>query len=218
MKAIYRCAMALMALDDITRAKEASSYGRKLDPLNESFKILARKLSQRKDILYNQQQKRQDHQDRIMKQTRTLKAALKMRNIVIKLRSTAPEMEDAVIHLTDPVDISSTLILPILLLYPLNGQTDLIKSCSEQSTVIEHLEYVLPPPWDEKREYEVEDVDCLMETTKGGIVKVGKRLSLKRILGDDNVELVDNMAKLQIVPKARVNDWITSWKRKQGCD
>lgn len=206
-----------MALEDITCAEEASSYGQKLDPLNESFKSLSWKLSQRKDILHNKQRKRQDRQDRIIKQTRTLKAALKMRNIVIKLRSTAPDMEDAVIYLTDPVDISSTLIFPILLLYPLDGQTDFIKSCSEQSTMIEHLEYVLPPPWDEKGEYKVENVDCLIETTRGGIVKVGKRLSLKRILGDDSVELVDNMAKLQIVPKARVKDWIMTWKRKQDC-
>ena len=217
MKAIYRCATALMALDDITCAEEASLYGQKLDPLNQSFQKLSSKLSQRRETLFDQQQKRQDRQERMAKEMRTLKAALKIRNMVNKAHSTAPDVEDAAIHLTDPINVSSTLIFPVLLLYPLNGQTDFIKGCKEQSTMIEHLEYVLPPPWDEKGEYNLENVDCLMETINGGVVKVGKRLTLKRVLGGGKVGLVDNMAKLQVVPKTRVNEYIMAWKKKQIC-
>ena len=213
-KAIYRCATAFMALDDITRAEEACAYGLTLDPLNESFKILSSKLSQRRHTLCSQQQKRQDRHYRAAKEIHTLKAALKVRNIVYSAHLTAPIIEDAAIRLSDPIDLSSTLTVPMLLLYPLTGQTDFIKGCNEQSTITEHLEYVLPPPWDEKGEYISESVDCLMETTSGGIVKVGKKLTLNRVLSGHNVELVDNMAKLQIIPKARVNDWIMALKKK----
>ena len=215
LKAVYRYASAFMALDDISHAEEATSYGKVLDPSNGPFKTLSSKLSQRKIILHRQQQKRQDLENRNAVEVRTLEIALKNRNITNRTTSTAPNMEDAIIRLSDPINCCSMLIFPMLLLYPLVEQTDFIKGCEEQSTMAEHLDYVLPPPWDKKEEYTLQSVNCFMETANGSVIKVGIRLPLKKVLNSSNVELVDNMAKIYIVPKAKLDDWITAFKKHQ---
>ena len=204
-----------MALDDLSHAEEACSYGQALDPSNLSFKTLSSKISRRKRVLFQQQRERQRRQDRKATEVRVLGIALKARNVVNRISSSAPDVEDAFLHLSDPLNFSSTLVFPILLMYPLAEITDFIKGCEEQSTLADQLQHILPTPWDHVGDYTLQSVDCLMETTKGSLIKVGKKLALIKVLSSNNVELIDNLAKIYIVPKAKLDFWIRRLKERE---
>ena len=103
-----------------------------------------------------------------------------------------------------------------MLLYPLHAQTDFIKEFREDEAVSEHLAYVLPPPWDEGREYLPETVDCYMETVKGGLIKAGKKLTLLKLLGSGQVEIVDGLVKINVLPRLKAPQWIEEVKARRG--
>lgn len=86
--------------------------------------------------------------------------------------------DDARPRLADPNDPTSALSLPILLLYPLESQSDFVKQVDVTDPLLPHLEYVLPPPWATSSaadplsvmnaldEYTVETVDCYVVTSR----------------------------------------------------
>lgn len=126
-------------------------------------------------------------------------------------------MEDAKISLTDTNDPSSVLQFPVLFLYPLHAQTDFIKAFQENEMLLDHLQYILPVPWDEKQEYSnAEAVECYMETVQGGLIKAGKKLSLIKLLGSGKLEIVDGLVRVYVLPKARASEWIEQFKARRG--
>lgn len=125
-------------------------------------------------------------------------------------------MEDAAISLEDPKDPASELSFPVLFLYPLHAQTDFIKAVREGESVVQHLEYILPLPWDEKGEYRLDDVECYMETSGGGLIKAGKKLTLVKLLGSGKMEILDGLVRIYVVPKARASEWIEQFKLRRG--
>jgi hypothetical protein len=129
-------------------------------------------------------------------------------------------MEDAKLKLADKNDAKSLLNFPVLLLYPLHAQTDFIKAFAETETLGQHLEYILPVPWDEKGEYKSdkspEGVECYIETKVGGLIKAGKNLTIGKILGTGKVEIVDGLVRVFVVPKPRANEWIEQFKLRKG--
>jgi hypothetical protein len=81
----------------------------------------------------------------------------------------------------------------------------------------EQLEAVLeqPPDWDAQREHTVNNVECLMEIQRAdgrGLVKVGKTLTLEKILKGRIVH--DGIVRVFVVPKSKLAGWITEWKKK----
>jgi hypothetical protein len=53
-----------------------------------------------------------------------------------------------------------------------------------------------------------------MSTKTGGLVKVGKKVSLLELLSGGKVEIVDGLVKvLVVVPKARNAEFIEKWKK-----
>ena len=126
-------------------------------------------------------------------------------------------MEDAAIHLSpDPISPTSTLKFPTVLLYPLHLQSDFVKAFSETDTVPQHLEYIFPLPWDEKHEYTVQNVEYYMETGSGGLIKVGKNVSLGKVLGSGGVEVVDGIVRINVVLKSGAKAWIEEMKTRKG--
>lgn len=117
--------------------------------------------------------------------------------------------------LASPLDPSSTLSLPVVLLYPAHLQSDFVKACRESESLGQHLAYVLPPPWDRGGEYTPEGVECYVETAAGGLVKAGKKLPLLKILGAGKVEVVDGLVRVNVLPKAKAAAWIDEFKRKR---
>ncbi len=153
----------------------------------------------------------------VPKEKMTLVTALKARNISLRKSAQSPDLEDASIHLSpDPLSPTSSVQFPLILLYPLHGQSDFIKAVPETDTITKHLEYIFPLPWDDRHEYEVANVELYMETTNGGLIKVGKNMSLLKVLGSGEVDIVDELVKVNVLIKSKARAWIEEMKQRSG--
>lgn len=216
MKAWYRSASACLALDKIPEAEDACSVGLEVDASNVALKTLQTKIEKRKQYLDELDRKRREREEKIASEKANLALALKARGVKTRKTDKAPDTEDAVLRLEDPTAPHSTLIVPVMFLYPLDAQSDFIKAFEEGHTLNDHLEYILPLPWDEKHEYSSPDnVECYVETTTGGLIKAGKKLQLLKILSSGKVEIVDGVFKVYVVPKARATAWVQEYKARQ---
>jgi hypothetical protein len=214
-KAWYRSALACLALDNVTEAKDATERGLEIDPQNVQLGNLLGKITARKQVLDKKQRERHERETRAAAEKEAVKMALKTRKIRYRETSNPPEMEDAVVKLESALDPSSTLSIPVLLLYPVHAQSDFIKVFQENETLVDHLSYVFPVPWDGQNEYTPSSVDCYIETASGGLIKAGKKLPLLQILSSGKVELVDGLLKIQVIPHAKATEWIEEYKRRK---
>lgn len=181
------------------------------------MKGFATKIEARHTSLSAIEQKKREREQRAQKERFMLKTALRARNIRMRNTAQPPEMEDASIHLSpDPIAPTSTLMFPVVLLYPLHLQSDFVKAFSETDTVPNHLEYIFPLPWDEKHEYTLGSVEFYMETGSGGLIKVGKKVSLGKVLGSDGMEIVDGIVRINVLLKARAAGWIEELKVRKA--
>lgn len=214
-KAHYRSGQALSSLARLDEALDVCTRGLTLDPTNAPLKALLNKTTSAKELLDGQGRKRQERELLKKREEGMLRAALMARMIRTRTTGQPPDMEDTAIKLVpDPLSPTSTLVFPVVLLYPLHLQSDFIKSFGEEQTLGGHLEYMLPLPWDEKGEYK--DVEAYMETVAGGLVKVGKKVPLLKVLSGGKVEVVDEIVRINVVPKARAAEWIEEVKRRKG--
>ena len=78
------------------------------------------------------------------------------------------------------------------------------------------MEYILPPPWDQKVEYAPEETECYMETVSGGLIKAGKKLILLKLLTGGKIEVTDGLVKVNIVPKSKAATFIEEFKKRKG--
>lgn len=215
-KAYYRSAQALLALDRVTEAEDACVHGLNVEPSNSALRSVQSKVEGRKSTLDRIAKSRRDREERAKKEERVLTAALRARGIRTRSTEQPPEMEDAAIRLTpDQVSPNSTLTFPVVLLYPLHLQSDFIKAFSETDTLASHLDYILPLPWDEQHDYTMDEVEGYMETNSGGMVKVGRNVSLLKILGSGKVEVIDGIVRINVVPKGRATEWIEEVKKRK---
>src|SRR5579871_6198319 len=166
-KAWYRSASACFALDKISQAEDACSRGLEIDSNNAALKTLITKIQKRKAHLEEVDKERKEREERAKAEANTLKLALKSRNFLTRSTDKAPELEDATLKLSDPLNSSSTLLIPVLLLYPLHAQSDFIKAFEETQSLTQHFEYIFEEPlqWDQAHEYTADTVESYIETT-----------------------------------------------------
>lgn len=195
---------------------DACSSGLQFDASNAALRTLQEKVESRRDALAQMEQARLARENRQKIEIAALRTAFAARSVITRTTDSPPEMEDAAISLADPKDPASALSFPVLFLYPLHAQTDLIKAIDEKENLQQHLEYILPVPWDSKQEYSLDGVECYMETTAGGLIKAGKKLFLVKLLGSGKVEIVDGLVRVFVVPKARATEWIEQFKLRRG--
>lgn len=218
-KAFYRSSKALLALDKIAEADDSCARGLAIDPENKALKVVAKEIVKKHEIVVARKKKEMERAQRKRLEEVTLRAALKARGIKIKKTAQPPEMEDAKIELVpDPVDPMSTLTFPTVLLYPLHLESDFIKAFNETEPLGHHLGYILPVPWDKSGEYIPSGVECYMETISGGLIKVGHKVTLLKVLSTGNVEVVDEVVKIFVVPKAKAAAWIQDFKAKKAAE
>ncbi|EEH16748.1 hypothetical protein PABG_06835 [Paracoccidioides brasiliensis Pb03] len=216
-KAYYRSTCALFALDKIPEAEDTCARGLTLDPSNISLQAISSKISARKSSLQAIAEKRRAEEERARKEKLVLNAALRAREIRVRASDKPPELEDAVVHLSpDPLSPESTLVFPSVFLYPMDAQSDFVKAFSEIETIGDHLGYIFPLPWDSGQEYRLDSVDCFMETVTGGLIKVGKKMSLLKILTGGKVEVIDGLVRINIVPTTKSKKWIEEMKARKG--
>lgn len=215
-KAFYRSGTACLALDKLAEAADACDRGLSIDPNNAPIKILQTKVTKRKEYIDSVERARREREAKAASERATLQLALKSRNILTRKTDVQPDLEDAEIKLENPLDPSSTLTFPVIILYPAHSQSDFVKAFSEKEKLGEHLEYIFPLPWDDQHEYTIDGVEAYMETSAGGLIKVGKNLTLGKVLGSGKPEVVDGLATISVVPKARAADWIAEFKKRKG--
>jgi hypothetical protein len=159
---------------------------------------------------------RRERLEKATSERATLKLALKSRGIKTKSTEQAPDLEDAAIKLENSLDPSSTLAFPVLILYPTHSQSDFIKAFAETDTLTQHLDYIFPLPWDTAEEFKVDNIEAYMETVAGGLIKVGKKMTLGKVLGSGKCEVVDGLARMSVMPKSKAQDWIAEFKKRRG--
>ncbi|KAF8421431.1 TPR domain-containing protein [Tirmania nivea] len=216
-KAHYRSASALAALQRWEEAALLAQKGLALDPANAPLRSL---LARAEAGVAKAEEKRLAAQ-RLQEQKHRDAAALRvaLRRLGIKARRSEaagrPDLEGHAVKL----DADGTLVLPTIVLYPLAAQSDFIPTWREDETAEERLgmqALAEPPPWDERREYAWKSVEVFMETVAGGLVKVGKKVPLGEALGGGKVEVVDDLVKLMVVPRGRRDVWIDEWKKRRS--
>ena len=207
-----------MALDKLPEALDAAESGLRYDPSNISLQTVKNNIAKRQGHVAEVERKRTERQDRERNEASALKRALQTRNILTRSTPSPPNLEDAALSLAEPTNPDSSLSFPVIFLYPLEAESDFIKAVSEHESLGDHLSYVLPPPWDQKGEYAVDvaATECYVETASGGLMKAGKKLSLLKLLGSGKVEVVDGLVSVNVVPKARAQAWIATWKVRKG--
>ncbi|KAF2711804.1 tetratricopeptide repeat protein 4 [Pleomassaria siparia CBS 279.74] len=213
-KAFYRSATACLALDKLPEAVDACTRGLSIDSSNAPLKALQTKISARQTYIDSVVKARREREEKIRSEKATLALALKSRGIRTKNTDKAPDLEDATIKLESALDPSSTLSFPAILLYPLHSQSDFIKAFSEKEKLNQHLDYIFPLPWDEAKQYTMDGVEAYMETAVGGLIKAGKKMTLGKILGSGKVEVTDGLVRFHVVPKARAEEWIEDFKKR----
>lgn len=216
-KAHYRSARALLAVDRIAEADDVCVRGLALDETNAGLKAVAEDLVKRAKQLDSQRKIVAEREARVKRRALLLKAALRARGIPTRTTAQPPEMEDAKLELVpDQDDPRSTLSFPAVLLYPLHLESDFIKAFNETQSLDDHLSYVFPLPWDREREYTPAGVECYVETREGGLLKMGKRVSLLKVLGTGKVEVVDEVVRIFVVPRAKAEAWVKEHKAKRA--
>ncbi|KAJ4303727.1 HSP70/90 co-chaperone [Kalmusia sp. IMI 367209] len=215
-KAYYRSSLACLSLDKIPEASDACTRGLALDASNAPLKGLQTKISTRKTYLDSVEKARKEREAKAASERATLALALKSRGIKARKTDQAPDLEDASIKLENALDPSSILSLPVLLLYPTHSQSDFIKAFCETDTLSQHLEYIFPLPWDTQQEFTLNDVEAYMETIAGGLIKMGKKMTLGKVLGSGKCEVVDGLVRISVIPKAKAADWIDEFKKRRG--
>ncbi|KIW66282.1 hypothetical protein, variant [Phialophora macrospora] len=216
-KAYYRSASALFALDKVLEALDVASRGSKLDPGNVALKRLLDQIRARAQVKEAQDRRRFTELKRKRQEMQVLETALTARKVTVRGSKQPPNLEDATIRLSpDPLSPTSLLEFPVMLLYPMHNQTDFIKAWAEKDAITHHLSYILPLPWDTKNEYKLSTVDCYMDTISGGLMKVGKKLTLLDVLSNGKTEVVDGLVRIYVVPSSQAPRWIEEVKKKKG--
>ena len=212
-KAYYRAARALLKVDRIEEADDMCARGLSFDEENKSLRAVGADIVKRAEQLDAKRKREQEREMTAKRQDMLLKAALKARNIPIRSTDKPPEMEDAKLCLVpDPNDPRSRVSFPALLLYPVNYESDFIKSFEETHTLEDHLGYVFPLPWDESGVYTLANVNAYIETKEGGLLKMGKRVPLLKVLSTGKVEVVDQVVKIFVLPVDKADAWIKNYK------
>jgi tetratricopeptide (TPR) repeat protein len=215
-KAFYRSTSACLSLDKIPEAVDACTLGLALDPSNAPLKGLQTKISTRKNHLDSVEKARREREAKAASERATLSLALKSRGIKTRSTDQAPDLEDAAVQLKDKMDPSSTLSFPVMLLYPTHAQSDFVKAFAESETLNQHLEYIFPLPWDQEQEFTLNDVEAYMETIAGGLIKLGKKMTLGKVLGSGKCEVKDGLVKVSVIPKSKAAEWIEEFKKRRG--
>jgi hypothetical protein len=215
-KAWYRAAKASLSLDRISEAEDACTRGLEVDPPNKPLLALRDQIKARKEKIAATEAERIARRLLERRKKEALQKAFEARNLPWKETGTSPDVQDATPTLEDGFDPKSTLSVPILLLYPLVSQTDLIKSAAEDTALNEHLEYILPPPWDAEGEargsYVQSAVSCFVATPSGGLSKIARKIQIGKLLRSGKVELVDGLLRIYVVPEKLAPSWIEEYK------
>lgn len=210
-KAWYRSAKALLAVGRVAEADEACAGGLAVDASNGPLRAIAREIVATADADARKVAEEERRKVEGARRGVKLRRALEARGVKVRKSALPPDTGDARLELVEDGG-EGTLTFPSVLLYPAHYESDFIKAFSEKESLMQHFGYVFPLPWDKAGEYSANGVECFMETVTGGLVKVGKKVALLKVVSMDNVEVVDGVVKIYVIPKPKAEGWVAEFK------
>lgn len=212
-KAWYRSARALLAVGRVSEARDAVAGGLAADPGNGPLQGLRREVEAKAASEARRAAEEEARKEEAARAGWRLRMALEARGVRVRKSERPPDMGDAKLELVEGGEGGEgTLNFPAVLLYPAHYESDFIKAFSEKENLMQHFGYVFPLPWDKAGEYSANGVECFMETVTGGLVKVGKKVALLKVVTLDNVEVVDGVVRIFVIPKAKAEAWVAEFK------
>ncbi|KAI9891959.1 MAG: hypothetical protein M1814_002153 [Vezdaea aestivalis] len=218
----FRLVTAQIALSWFPQATRSLEIALVKFPADSALLGLQSRLAARLEQEEKAVKERKGRQDRKIAVAKALAKALHSRGVKVRMTAHAPDMDDAIIRLVpDPlnVDDTSQVVYPVLFLFPLAQQSNLVKAIGETEVVGSWAEQVcsaIEAIWDTERKYAWGEsgrgLELFMDTSKGGMVKIGKKVKLGKILSGGRVELVDGIVQVFIVPTGEAVEWVQSKK------
>ncbi|GMG40261.1 unnamed protein product [Ambrosiozyma monospora] len=223
-KALFRSAKAFFAVERYEEAEQILSFAKAIDEKNAAVNSLIKTIEDKKrKIKEREERKRKEEEERQRVQT-TLNQALQMRGFTnIETNNPAELLKDSKIHLEDSHDIESQLIFPATVMYPTTDEFDFVAEISELTTPHELMEQVLQRQdsffEDPKhKDFTPKKLQAFMETSTGGLIKVGKKVALNEALMSKKPKapLFDHSLRIYFVPKDDVSGWISTWSKEKA--
>ncbi|CAO3689367.1 unnamed protein product [Rhizopus stolonifer] len=201
-KALYRSAKALAALDRLLEAIDCCDHALMIDPENKVVHDIKKKAVDRKNMLEEKKRQKEERERREREKKDILENAFKERKITI-------QVEDKEVREKANIDYdfeTNTINWPVFFLYPEYKESDYIQSFNETHTFQDHLEIMFeqPAPWDAKQEYNTNSVEIFFEDIRGlspKLIKIGKKHALGKILSLDQYVVKNGVPSFIIMPK-----------------
>jgi tetratricopeptide (TPR) repeat protein len=249
-KSTFRAGKAYLATEHLGEAVQILEYGKTLFPEAsdsnkakpvqlQAIESLLETVLKRQKTLEALEAKRRAAAELKETKSRNLQAALDAHGFSVLMTSNVSRHvddddsndnkllpSDTKIQLEDPLNPASTLYLPILFLYPLEMQSDIIQQAEADSLLSDHIAQLFesPPPWFEKdfesysRDYAYKNLLVYAQTRAGGLVKIGKNFSIEKVLSLKTpcIPIIDGVARFYILPKNKAQDWVAGWNKDQA--
>ncbi|GMM51611.1 HSP70/90 family co-chaperone [Starmerella bacillaris] len=215
-KAWFRSSKAFYLLDKMDECIACCDRGLQVDSENKQIKDLREDAIKRKHKLEELEAARIKKQELAAKKKAVLKEAADERQLEFRYSIQNQDNYKAVeLKLEDSLDPKSTLHFPVLALYPLNMESDIMQDVDENVTIEDILVHLFstPPAW-ANNDYSPENLDVFVQTSSGGLARAGVNTTLGRVFSAKGVVLIDNMARIYVVPKQSVKGWISQWDKQ----
>lgn len=229
LKALYRSALALIALERPEEAIDCCNRALVADAQNSSILSALSKAKALKERQEAKEKAKQEAAAAAKAREMKIQAALRARSIlVLPLAPGQPSLEH---HPTLSNDDPPRLSVPMLFLYPQYSQSDIISSFHEDTRFTDHLEVMFPPEgtrpgWDLQGDYVLSNLVLYASTKRKRLLKIGKKTTLADLCNNaaaktgepvDGLEMVDGHLSVVVLPKGTVEkDWIDKFKIQRG--
>jgi len=230
LKAYYRSASALLALDRVEEALDCCGRCLAIDANNQGALTLRVKVAEAKSVKDKKQREKAARLKKEAEAKRALDLAFKERNLIVvpKPDGTSNPYEPR----WDPESPSlSTLIIPVFFLYPQHATSDVISHFVESTTFSAHISTMFPPnssspDWDQGGEYTEDSLVVYAWTRRKRLLKVGKGMTLRDVMNAsggkegqprDGLELKDGCLTFVVLPKGEVEaKWVDDYKKNRN--
>jgi hypothetical protein len=229
LKAIYRSGRAFYFLGKLEEAEQIASYGREIDPNNESLVELSREIQEKKSTIEEKERKKRQAELKRIREQQVMDKALRSRNYSSLARAskemTAPD--DFKLELENPEDPTSALFIPMTIYYPSDSMFDMCPRFSESFQLQDALQETLfdsTPPWfstdQHVVDYQLSNLDIFCETSTKGLARVKLDHTPSKILSSmaPRIPMIDGRLALYVVPKNKSGEFIRQWKQDNGLD
>ncbi|KAG0073435.1 hypothetical protein BGZ89_000025 [Linnemannia elongata] len=217
-KALFRSAKALFALEMFPEALDCCEHALLNDPDNQPVKDEQAKIKAEFDRREKIRIEKELREQKIREKKLLIEGALEKRGIRTAATPGFKPDHPHEIQLDQELD---QLTVPTFFLYPEHNESDLIQAFNEQDTIGEQLAEIFyeAAPWDPEHKYMPETVQTYFETEDQGgnigLMKVGLNVKFLTVLTHKKHVLRDGLARFIVVPKEDTQ-WKKDWLAKYG--